>query len=295
MIVALVVLVPLIVLAALMRLVRALWHARHGRDFATIVLAVTCRHLPADRADWGDAMCTELACIDNAAERRRFAIGGLAATVTARLMGRRTARPSLILVLAGVTTCTVLTAVVLIGYPSLRGSPHVPLTLAVLAATLAGYTALAAARTADVGTVATTIRRWSVLVGCAIAVTWFVFTTAWWHLHSAPLGVAVLIPMIAGAIAARATGSTRAGVTMSTLAGLIGGIIVFIAQTIEALATSAGSGDGSRTSEVGEGLAISLLFLLLVPCLTVVAGTIGAVIGNVPPRYYRPRDSSSHS
>jgi hypothetical protein len=277
MMVALAALVPLVVLTALVRLGRALWRARHGPDLASILLAVACRQLPADRAIWGAAMRTELACIEGAAGRRRFAVGAIRATVTARLMGRRRPRPSVVLILAAVTACAGLAAAVLVSYPDLRASAHIAPVLATLAATLIGYPVLAAG-IADVGAVAATIRWWSIPVGGAVAVTWFVFTTAWWHLHGTPLAVAVVLPMLAGGITAHATGSTRAGITMATWAGLVGGLAVFIAVTIDALATT-GPNTGSRTAEVGEGLAISVLFLILVPCLTVVAGTAGAVVG----------------
>lgn len=278
MMVALAALVPLIVVTTLVRLGRAFWRARRGPDLAGVLLAVACRHLPADRAHWGAAMRTELACIDSAAGRRRFAIGAIRAIATARLMGRRKPRPGVILILAAATACAGLTAAVLLSYPGLRGDPHVPLVITILAVTLGGYTALAAG-IADVGTVATTIRRWGVLVGGAIAVTWFVFATAWWHLHGAPLAVAVLLPMLAAAITARTTGSTRAGATMATWSGLIGGAAVFIAVTIDTLATATDPSAGNRTAAVGEDFAVSVLLLLLIPCLTVVAGTAGAIVG----------------
>ena len=293
MLVGLAILVPLVVLAMLVRLGRALWRARLGRDLAAILLTVACQQLPAGRSEWGEAMRTELACIDMAADRRRFAIGALRATTTARLMGRSTPRPSLILVLAGVTACIGLAAAVLVGNPDLRGYPHVPLVLAVLATALAGYTTVAAAHTVDVDATATTIRRWSVPVGAAIAMTWFIFANAWWHLHSAPLGVAVLLPMTAGAISARATGSTRAGVAMATWAGMIGGITVFLAVTIDGLASVAPH-VASRASWIGEDLAISSMLLVLVPCLTIVAGAAGATIATVRPRPSRCNSTARH-
>jgi hypothetical protein len=149
-----------------------------------------------------------------------------------------------------------------------------------LAATLVGYLAVAVATT-DVGPFASTMHRWSILVGGATAATWFAFTAAWWHLHGAPLAAAALLPMLGSAIAARTTGSTRAGITMATWAGLIGGTAVFIAATIDALATAGDASASSRTAQVGEGLAIAALLLLLVPCATVVAGTAGAILARI--------------
>lgn len=279
MMVALAALVPLILLTALARLGRNIWRARQGLDLAGILLTVVCRYLPADRAQWGAAMRTELACIDNAAQRRGFAFGAIRATVTARLMGRRQRRTS-VLVLAAVTICSGLTAAVLISYPGLRSLPHVPLVIAVLAITLGAYTAMLVG-TSGVAVVAppAMIRWCSIFAGGATTATWFVFITAWWDLHGAPLAAAVLLPILAGAITARTTGSIRTAVTMATRTGLIAGIGVFITVTIYALATVPGTNSDVRTAAMGEGLAMSALLLLLVPCLTVVAGTAGAVIG----------------
>ena len=83
-----------------------------------------------------------------------------------------------------------------------------------------------------------------------------------------------------------------------TWAGLIAGLTVFIGNAIDAFATAGSSGDatrlpgyadsgisGSAAYWMGEGLAISLLFLLLIPCVTIILGTPGAVIGDT----LRPR------
>jgi hypothetical protein len=57
--------------------------------------------------------------------------------------------------------------------------------------------------------------------------TWFVFITAWWDLHGRPLILAVVIPAVAGAIAARSVG-LRAAPTSVTSSGLVAGLAVFI-------------------------------------------------------------------
>jgi hypothetical protein len=261
----------------LVRLVRALWRARDGADFSATVLAVACRLLPADRAYWGEAMRTELACIESTTARRRFATGAIRATMTARLIGRRQARPDVIAILAATTACAALVAATFISVPGLRDLHHVSLMLAVLAAALASYAVLIVATT-DAGGGAPAIRRWTTSAGFAIAATWIVFATAWWNLHGTPLAVAVLLPMLAAALTTRTTGSTRAGITMATRMGLIGGILVFLAATVITLATAGSPDPGRRAATVGEGLAVSTLLLLLVPCLTAVAGAAGALI-----------------
>ena len=69
---------------------------------------------------------------------------------------------------------------------------------------------------------------------------------------------------------------------------------MFIAFTIDGFATANGPYDASQRSEyarsgypsptaywLGEDLAASLLLLMIIPCLTIALGTVGAVIANV--------------
>lgn len=295
MIISLVIALPLIAAYLLVRLARAVATARRepGADGASAVLALACRRLPADRAGWGQAMLAELDSVDGRAARWRFALGAAFAAVGARITGPLTGRPSLTLALAGIAACAGLTVAALITYPALLGSRQLPLFLAVLTVVLAGYAVLAVARARDTSPGASAARRQGMLAGLLLGATWFVFDTAWWNLHGRPLVLAVIVPLLAGVAAARRAGGLRAGLTSVTWAGLVAGLAVFIANTVDALATAHSSGDASRLPGyihsgitgsaaywTGEGLAISLLFLLLIPSVTIILGSLGAVIGN---------------
>lgn len=307
MIIPQVIVLPLALAYLLVRLARAVRTVRtearaDGADGASTVLAVACRGLPADRIGWGQAMRSELASIDGPAARRRFALGAVFAAFRARIAGPLTGRPSLALALAGVAACAGLTVAALIAYPALLGSGKLPLFLTVLAVALAGYAALAVARARDARPGARAARRQGMLTGVLLGAIWFAFDAAWRNLHGRPLILAAVVPVLAGAIAARSAG-LRAGLAAVTWAGLVGGLAVFIGNAADAFATAGRSGDATRLAGyahsgitgsaaywMGEGLAISLVFLLLIPCVTIILGTLGAVIGDaLRPRAGRAR------
>ncbi len=216
MIIPQVIVLPLALAYLLVRLARAVRTVRtearaDGADGASTVLAVACRGLPADRIGWGQAMRSELASIDGPAARRRFALGAVFAAFRARIAGPLTGRPSLALALAGVAACAGLTVAALIAYPALLGSGKLPLFLTVLAVALAGYAALAVARARDARPGARAARRQGMLTGVLLGAIWFAFDAAWRNLHGLPLILAAVVPVLAGAIAARsAAGCGRA-------------------------------------------------------------------------------------
>jgi hypothetical protein len=77
--------VALLGTSVLLWIVRAV---RRDGDTARWLLTLACNGLPADRAAWGQAMCTELTFIDGRAARWRFALGGIRAATTARTVER---------------------------------------------------------------------------------------------------------------------------------------------------------------------------------------------------------------
>jgi hypothetical protein len=62
---------------------------------------------------------------------------------------------------------------------------------------------------------------------------------------------------------------------------------------IDGIATVAPN-TGNRAAVMGEGLAISSMLLLLVPCLTIVAGRAGAVIAALRPGPARRSGTVDH-
>jgi len=82
-----------------------------------------------------------------------------------------------------------------------------------------------------------------------------------------------------------------------TWTALVAGLVVFVGSTIDGFATAGGPYDTGQLDEfhssgyaslpaywMGEDLAVAVLLLIFVPCLTVTVGSIGAVIGGLRPR-----------
>jgi hypothetical protein len=130
-------------------------------------------------------------------------------------------------------------------------------------------------------------RRWGAVSGLAIAMSWCVFVVAWWDLHGLPLVIAAVLAVATGAVAARSGRAVRVGAASVTVAGLTAGLVVFILLMLDTLATAGGhDGEAGRHGFhggavywIGEGLATSLALLVIVPVVTVMVGTLGAVAG----------------
>ncbi|WP_329000048.1 hypothetical protein OHA18_37160 [Kribbella sp. NBC_00709] len=289
--------IGLLTVAALLGLCVVIWIVRavhRDDDTARSLLTFACNGLPTGRAAWGQAMLAELGCIEGESARWLFALGGVRAAVAARTVGRLRTLPGLASVLAGVLTCAGLTAAALISHPDLRTSPKIRPFLIVAVVVLTSYAALAVARASDAHPTARSARRLGLLTGAALAVPWFVFAAGWWNLHGAPLILVIATPLVAGVAATRSTGSTHAGVSTATWAGLVAGIAVFVAVAIDGFATADGPYDAGQLSEyahsgyssssaywMGEDLAESLLLLMIIPCLTISLGIAGAAIANL--------------
>jgi hypothetical protein len=299
MVIAVAVVLALLCTYGLVRTVRAVAEARRGSpgDPARALLALACHHLPDDRVDWGRAMIAELDNLDHAAARWRFTLGGVRAAALARLTGRGTGHPGVTTLMLGILACAALVVTALVAYPALRADRNILLFLVVMVVILGGYAGLARARGRDTGAGSAAARRYGLISGAILAIAWVVAATAWWHLHSSPFVLAVLAPVAAGGLVARFHGR-RAGIASVVWAGLAAGLAVFITLAIDAFATAAGPYDAGQLAEyahsdsttisaywMGEDLGVSLALLLLIPCLTIATGALGAAM--TPPR--RPR------
>ncbi len=284
-----------VILIGLVRIVRAVLHLRtYQGDGSAALLSWACERLPPERADWGRAMCSELACIDRRSARWRFALGGLRAAATARLAGRLAGRPSATAIICGALGCAALVVATFAIYPALLTERKLPLLLAVLASVLVGYVVLALAQAPVASVGLGRVRRTSLVSGVILGVLWFVFAAAWWNLHGWPMVAAILIPLLPGASAARTSGGRAAGIRTVTATGLIAGLVVFVAITVDAFATAHGPYDAGQVDQfthtgyvnpaaywMGEGLATAVMMLLLIPVLTVLVGSLGALAGGL--------------
>jgi hypothetical protein len=271
-------------------------------DAATAVLSLACEHLPADRAEWGRAMRTELACIDGRTARWRFALGGVRAALSARLFGRMTGQPGLSIVVVGTLVCAGLVVAALATYPALLGEPKLPLLLGALTVVLLAYTLIASAWARNTTSAVRDARATGLIAGVVLGVVWLVFAAAWWNLHGWPLVAAVVLPVLAGGYFARSTGGALAGVKALTRTALVAGLVVFVGSAIDAFVTAGGPYDTGQLDEfhrsgytslptywMGEELAVAVMLLIVVPCLTLTVGSIGAVVGGL-----RPRTNTTH-
>jgi hypothetical protein len=296
MVIAVAVVLALLCTYGLVRTVRAVAEARRGSpgDPARALLTLACHHLPADRVDWGRALIAELDSLDHAAARWRFALGGARAATLARLTGRGTGHPAVTTLMLGILACAALVVAALVAYPALRADRNIPLFLVVMVVILAGYAGMTRARARDTGAASVAARRYGLVSGSILAIAWVVAATAWWHLHSSPFVLAVLAPVAAGGLVARFHGR-HAGIASVVWAGLVAGLAVFITLAIDAFATAAGPYDAGQLAEyahsdattisaywMGEDLGVSLALLLLIPCLTIVTGALGAAM--TPPK-----------
>jgi hypothetical protein len=297
------ILLALFLAAGLVWLVRTVARLRALEgDAATAVLALACKHLPADRAEWGRAMRTELACVDGRAARWRFALGGVRAALSARLFGRLTGQPGMSVVVIGALVCAGLVVAALATYPSLLGERKLPLLLGVLTVVLLGYTLIASAWVRNNTPAVHGARATGLIAGVVLGVVWLVFAAAWWNLHGWPLVAAVVLPVVAGGYFARSTGGALTAMKALTWPALVAGLVVFVGSAIDAFVTAGGPYDTGQLDEfhhsgytslagywMGEDLAVAAMLLIVVPCLTLAVGSIGAVIGGL-----RPRTETTH-
>jgi hypothetical protein len=284
-----------VILVGLVWIVRAVLRMRtHQGDGSTALLSWACERLPPERADWGRAMCSELACIDRRSDRWRFALGGLRAAATARLVGRLAGRPSATAIICGAFGCTGLTVATFAIYPEVLAERKLPLLLTVLASVLVGYVVLALAQAPVAGAPSGRVRWTSLVSGVVLGVLWIVFATAWWNLHGWPMIAAIVIALLPGAYAARTSGGRAAGIRTVTATGLIAGLVGFVGLAVDAFATAHGPYDASQVDQfthtgyvnpaaywMGEGLATAVMMLLFIPVLTILVGSLGAVAGGL--------------
>ncbi|GAA3635500.1 hypothetical protein [Microlunatus ginsengisoli] len=265
-------------------------------DLPSVLLRLACRRLPADRNEWGRALGAELAAIDSRSDRWSFVLGGVRTMIGGRLAGRLD-RPSLAAFLGAVAVCAGLVVASIAAYPSLIMNARTPTFLIVVALVLGCYAvpAVAEARAAAQNRQSSAPgRRWAVLTGLAVGLVWALFASGWLNLHGWPLIAVAALPTATGALSARRPGGLRVGIEVVRPMAVVAGLSAFILSTLQALVTANGPYDTGQLDEaaghghasvatywMGEGLAASLLLLLVVPLCTVLCGTIGAIIGQI--------------
>ena len=249
--------------------------------------------LPADRADWGQAMTAELANLSGRSQRWRFAFGCTRASLLAP-GHERSGRPLVVAVTAAAAVAAGLVVVALVRYPGLIVGPRTWLELAVFACVLMAY---------PVAT-AVLVRRLDepsqrpALIGMpgaiAVAALWVALGVTAAARAPQYFGVGlsvsiVVLPLSVGALGAWRGRGAPAGRRSAALCALCAGLLVFLAWVAEAVFADGRPYDtgllrdfrtsGARdlaTYALSDNLGAAMGLLVLVPLLAFGFGAIGA-------------------
>ena len=191
-----------------------------GGDRAAAVLANAVRGLPAERAEWGSAMCAELAGVRGARARWGFSLGCSRAAIAMQMRSSMAAparggglRVSMLVALAATV---VLAAYGLVRYPALRSDPGSWVAGMVFLLLALGYGAAALALSPGTTARAVAARRYGLAGGLCVGAAWLMVVAPVApaaierRLVFVPLTVALLGPAVVAAIAGRASGDARA-------------------------------------------------------------------------------------
>ena len=259
-------------------------------DAPARLLAWAVGLLPADRADWGQAMVGELEQVRQRPKRWRFAVGCLAATLL--LPARRAGAGRLVigLVVAAATAGAALVAYGLLRYPAIIAGRGTWAALVAFAAVVAGLALLAVVlvRQGAPGGLA-------LLGGLGTAGVWLLFGYAAvtyaptrpalsWLLLALPLA-----PLAVGTAATRRGRTGAAGRRAALLSAVVAGLVLFLALAGVALLTAGGPYDAGQlrdfpgsgfpdmaTYAVSDNLGSAMMLLLFVPIVTATIGCAGA-------------------
>jgi hypothetical protein len=207
-----------------------------SRDRAAVVLALAIRSLPAGRTDWGRAMLGELDEAQGSWARWRFSLGCAKAVTALRIReslggSHRDGAFVRTVVLGAVAAALALGGYGLLRYPLLGTGDGSWAAVLTLLAVLLGYVVCALGLSRGMTPGAVVARRYGLLGGVAIGVSWLVviFPTAplkeWVF---APLAIAMLGPASVAALTRHATRDAKAASAAGMWCGLVGGLVVFV-------------------------------------------------------------------
>jgi hypothetical protein len=298
-VIALLILVVVRILPAGARTLRVL-RPQDGGDRAAAVLLLAVRGLPAERADWGRAMMSELDAARASRARWAFCLGCVRATVAMRarasLGGRRRDGDGVrVVVLVAAVAALALGGYGLVRYPLLRAGDGAWAAALVLPALLVGYVGCALGLSHGTGPAAAAARRHGLAGGILVGASWLLamFPTAslkeWVFV---PLAFAMLGPAGVAVLSVRASRDPKAATAAALWCGLVAGLLVFV---IWVTATYLHDGrpfdpqlirdfhaSGARdltTYAVGDDLGAALGMLLIIPTVALAFGSLAARLG----------------
>jgi hypothetical protein len=256
------------------------------------LLAWSIGFLPAERADWGQAMVGELGQLQHRSKRWRFALSCLAATLLFPARQSGAGRLVIALVAASAAGCAALVTYGMLRYPAILTSRGTWPALATFAVVLIGFTLLAGVlvrRGAPAGL--------ALLGGLGTAVVWIVFGyTAVTYAQARPVlsWLLLALPLAPLAVGAASTRHGRTGAASrqaALLSAIVTGLTLFLTLASVALLTAGGPYDpgqirdfpGSRfpdiaTYALNDNLGTAMSLLLLASITTAALGCASATI-----------------
>ena len=293
---ALVVLVATFAVPAIVRVLRTRGAA--DGDHARLLLAFAVQGLPADRADWAQAMLVELDRIEGRRERWQFSFGCAWASVRIRVESLERGGALLRAVVLGcVAIALALVGFGLVHYPGLRSEPNVWGALIVFLATLLAYVALTVFLSRGEAQRSVAARRYGLAGGLAVGGGWLLGIAppsalkGWVFL---PLLIALLGPAIVAAVAGRSGHDSRTGTLAALWSGLVGGLTVFIVWVTMTYTNAGGPYDSGlirdfhksgapdlTTYGVSDNLGSGLVLLLMIPTVALALGSLTARLSAV--------------
>lgn len=180
-------------------------------------------------------------------------------------------------------------------YPGLRGEIGTWVAVCVFATTLTAYGIIITVLSRETGNTAGIGHRYGSVTGLAVGGSWFLLLTSYAltpTLSFLPLAIALLAPpLAAGAVAAKKH-SRAAGTRTAIWAGLTSGMLIFIAYSVDILATQGKPYDPALVNEfhhsgatitlasyaVGDGLTQALIMMVIVPVVSVAFGLLASLI-----------------
>jgi hypothetical protein len=275
------------------------------RDRAAVVLAHAIRGLPAERADWGQAMLGELAVAQGSRARWSFSAGCVTTAMSLRIRAglggsHRDGAVARAIVLAAVAAVLALAGYGLVRYPLVGSVEPTGAGVLALSVVLLGYVLCALTLSRGMTPGAVLARRYGMLGGVAVAAAWLVaiFPTAAlkeWVL--APLAIAMLGPAGLAVLVRRATGDARAAAAAAVWCGLVGGLLVFVIWVTatylqdgrpfdpQLIRDFRASGASDLTAyAIADNLGGALGMLAVVPTVSLCLGSIAARAAGGPSR-----------
>jgi hypothetical protein len=268
------------------------------RDRPARLLSLAVTGLPADRANWGQAMLGELDEAQGSGARWLFSLGCVNAVVTLRVrasLGGSHRDGVLVraVVLGAVAAALALGGYGLVRYPFLRADEGARTAVLTLLFVLAGYVVCALGLSRGMTPRAVLARRYGLCGGVAVGAGWLavIFPSAplkEWVL--VPLAGVMLGPACVAALARRATSDAKTATAASMWCGLVGGLVVFVIWVTatylhdgrpfdpQLIRDFHASGAPDLTAyAISDNLGGALGMLVMIPTVALAAGSLAAV------------------